>query len=262
MQQISNWLKTGSTIPLAMRNAKRWLVHRNKQPFYVDGTARRGELDTPEDTSRLGSYEDALERIKTGFDGLGFALGDGWQGIDLDKIDQNNLHELADSLPGYVERSPSGLGLHAIGFGQPFETIKRDGVECYSGKRFFTVTGDALGGDVSDLSGFVEQVIRPVYGRLATPPPDRKLDQLNPEQVNWELVASALYAIDPSCSRDEWIRIGFALNDAAAQCGESERAFTLWRDWSAGSGKYPGDREIAAQWRSFDPTKASKVTLY
>lgn len=260
MQQIPEWLKTEPTIPMAMLNAKRWLVHRNKQPFYVDGTARRGELDSPEDISRLGSYEDALERVKTGFDGLGFALGDGWQGIDLDKIEQNNLHELAESLPGYVERSPSGLGLHAIGFGQSFDPIKKDGVECYSGKRFFTVTGDAVRGDLSDLCGFVEQVIRPVFGRVPTPPADRKANQ-PVESVNWELVESAVNAVDPSCSRDEWIKIGFGLNHAAAQYGEAERAFTIWRDWSAKSDKYPGDREMAAQWRSFDAGKSSTVTL-
>jgi primase-polymerase (primpol)-like protein len=84
---------------------------------------------------------------------VGFALGpDGnggcWQGIDLDHLSEHpELQTLVERLPGYVERSPSVDGVHAIGYGQSFETLSQNGsgIEAYSERRFFTVTGDAWG---------------------------------------------------------------------------------------------------------------------
>jgi primase-polymerase (primpol)-like protein len=139
-----------SSIPVQMADAPRWLLHRNKQPFYSDGTPRRGTLDSAEDQAKFATFATAHARLNAGgFDGIGFALGpDGtgnnWQGIDLDDIDENGLTDLANSLPGYVEISPSGLGVHAIGYGEPFPSLKLKGIEAYSAGRYFTVTGRAL----------------------------------------------------------------------------------------------------------------------
>ncbi len=149
-----------------MQEANRWLLHRQKQPFFPDGTPRRGELDTPEDVARLGSLDDALRTYDAGgFDGIGFALGDGWQGIDLDNIEANGLAHLADQLPGYVEHSPSGKGVHAIGYGESFENLNANasGVEAYCSKRFFTVTGDRGRGTIACIAGFVRAVIEPLH---------------------------------------------------------------------------------------------------
>ncbi len=169
---LPEWLATAAAtpnvgIPETMRDAKRWLVHRKKQPFYVDGAPRNGALDSPKDGVRLGTYEQAVEALNTGgFDGLGFALGGGWQGIDLDKVEANNLSELAAELPGYVERSPSGKGWHAIGQGRAFATLgaNRSGVEAYCEKRYFTVTGNDCRGAITDIADFVEQHIAPIHG--------------------------------------------------------------------------------------------------
>lgn len=139
-----------SAIPEEMQEAKRWLLQRNKRPFYVDGSPRQGPLDGPEDVARLGTFAEALAALQSGdYSGLGFALGpDGpgyWQGIDLDNIEANGLNELAEELPGYVEWSPSGGGVHAIGYGEPFAALTpQKGVEAYSAGRFFTVTGWAV----------------------------------------------------------------------------------------------------------------------
>jgi hypothetical protein len=175
---LPNWLATPAPPvaathnlpPPAMRNSKRWLVHRKKQPFYVNGAPRNGSLDSPEDTARLGTYADALAALNAGnFDGLGFALGAGWQGIDLDKVEANGLTELLAELPGYVERSPSGLGWHAIGFGRAFSTLGANstGLEAYSGKRYFTFTGDQGRGEPTDIADFVEQRIAPLHGKAS-----------------------------------------------------------------------------------------------
>lgn len=159
-----------ATIPTRMQEANRWLLHRGKQPFYSSGRPRHGELDTPEEVARLGSFEGALQAyLFGGFDGIGFALGDGWQGIDLDKIEANGLANLAHQLPGYVERSPSGKGLHAIGYGESFENLSANssGVEAYCSKRFFTVTGDQGRGAIACVAGFVRVAIAPLHSLKA-----------------------------------------------------------------------------------------------
>ena len=158
--------KLWHTIPGAMQDAKRWLLHKKKQPFCTDGRPRHGTLDSAEDTERLGTFEAALLALQRGgYDGLGFALGDGWQGIDLDKVEKNGLKGLADELPGYVERSPSGNGWHAIGNGRGFDTLasNHSGIEAYSGKRYFTVTGDQGRGEIRCIAGFIEQRLAPIH---------------------------------------------------------------------------------------------------
>ena len=150
-----------AAVPAPMKEARRWLLWRTidgrKVPYYVSGQPRKGTLDTAEDLGKLGTFEEVIQAYHGGrYTGIGFALGtDGkggyWQGIDLDHIDEHpELAELVDSLPSYVERSPSGKGVHALGYGGRFKNLASNGsgVECYCEKRFFTVTGDAIrGGD-------------------------------------------------------------------------------------------------------------------
>jgi primase-polymerase (primpol)-like protein len=152
-----------SAVPLQLRETSRWLIWRlvpnkdaskksRKIPFYVDGGCR-GTTDTAEDWARLSTFHVALECSQlSSCSGLGFALGpDGtgnyWQGIDLDNIAEHpGLVEIVKVLPGYVERSPSGNGVHAIGYGKHFQTLGSNGtgVEAYAGGRFFTITGMQL----------------------------------------------------------------------------------------------------------------------
>jgi len=168
--RLSHSMQLRAVLPPQMQAANRWLVHRQKQPFYPDGTPRRGVLDTPEDAARMGSFGDALRAYEAGgFDGIGFALGDGWQGIDLDYIEANGLAHLVDKLPGYVEHSPSGKGVHAIGFGESFNNLDANasGVEAYCSKRFFTITGDQGRGTIACIAGFVRAVIEPLHSSKA-----------------------------------------------------------------------------------------------
>jgi hypothetical protein len=119
---------------------------------------------------RLRSFEEAMcTYMAGGYDGLGFALGNGWQGIDLDKVEANGLLHLVEQLPGYVERSPSGKGFHAIGYGESFENLNPNlsGVEAYSAKRFFTVTGDEGRGAIECIANFARFVIAPLHSPMA-----------------------------------------------------------------------------------------------
>ena len=173
-----------SCLPDAMRAAPRWLVWKAKPhadpskkpkkiPYYTTGTPREGALDTPADRAKLASFEAASAALRTGrYTGIGFALGDDgngnyWQGVDLDGTDMRpELAALVERLPGYVERSPSGHGWHAVGIGRDIAPLgsNASGIEAYSHGRYFTVTGDAGRGDVECIADFIETTLTPLHG--------------------------------------------------------------------------------------------------
>jgi|GEM_PF-2497184 len=168
-----------SEIPNEMKRARRWLLWKlsptdnKKIPFYVTGKERGkgGQLDSDNDLLQLATFDEAMTAFNAGkYSGIGFALGKDetgnfWQGIDLDKVNENNLQHLSSILPGYVESSPSGKGVHAIGYGAGFETLGSNGTgtEAYSSKRYFTVTGLKVRGDICDIYSFVQTQLEPIH---------------------------------------------------------------------------------------------------
>jgi hypothetical protein len=249
----------------AMKAANRWLIwqeiHRegkskpDKVPHYVDGFKRCGKLDTPEDVSRLSDYETACQardRLGSGWH-LGFALGpDGndkhWQGIDLDNIDANKLDDLSDALLGYVETSPSGQGVHGIGYGKSFQTLGSNttGIEAYAGARFFTFTEQVIrDAPVTCLADHVEKVLAP---RHTKPKPTTALSLVTNQQIPPQTVSDLRSALNTlsSDSYDQWIAVGLALK------GLGDVGRGLWFDWSQQSSKYEAN-EASAKWDSFKP---------
>lgn len=91
---------------------------------------------------------------------------------------------------------------------------------------------------------------------------ERKIESGVGVNTSWTEIRSALFAIDPSCSRPEWVAAGMALAWAGEQTGQSDEAMALWNEWSAGaSEKYKGEGEILTQWGSFKSDKPSIVKL-
>jgi hypothetical protein len=83
---------------------------------------------------------------------------------------------------------------------------------------------------------------------------------LTPTPTDWNEVLSALDAISPDCTRDDWIAIGMALHSTG-----NEDAYRAWDEWSAQSStKYAGQRHTAAQWKSFksDPDGIGPGSLF
>ena len=246
-----------------MKGVRRWLLASpEKVPHYIDGTNRRGALDTPEDVARLGTYGEAKTALLQYGPGwrLGFALGaDGegrhWQGVDFDAIEDNLLGLLVDMLPGYVETSPSGKGLHAIGYGRHFRALgpNGSGIEAYAAGRFFTFTGNAIrDGGVVCLADHVEKELACRHHALSTKALFDRVSTANEAgaivQVSAQAVADLRSALNHMHSDDYalWIEMGHALKPL----GDTGRG--LWLDWSATSPKYD-PQEAARKWDSFDP---------
>ena len=60
---------------------------------------------------------------------------------------------------------------------------------------------------------------------------------------------AALTAIDPSCDRDSWVRIGMAARSAGLDLADFDA-------WSATGANYSGERDTTSVWRSFDDAGA------
>lgn len=107
------------------------------------------------------SWREACAAVERhGLTGIGFVLGGGWLGVDVDHaVDNGKLSPLAlevvQQLGGYAELSPSQTGIHVILRGQMPGAggRKKSNVEMYGGGRFFTFTGWWLGGDQLDEQG-------------------------------------------------------------------------------------------------------------
>ncbi len=97
---------------------------------------------------------------------------------------------------------------------------------------------------------------------LTTIEPAKPTPTDEPITVNWEEIESALLAIPADCSRDDWVNVGMALHWAAAHTDSMDKGLEVWNRWSARSAaKYPGEREISVQWRSFRIDKGNRVKL-
>lgn len=123
-----------------------------------------GKSNNPDTWATLDDAERAVERY--GLAGVGFVLGDGFGGIDLDACRDPDTGEVTDwaqrfvdGFSSYAEVSPSGTGVKIIAAGAPEELPANEApmngepiggkapqVEAYTSGRYFTVTGRLLGG--------------------------------------------------------------------------------------------------------------------
>ena len=98
-------------------------------------------------------------REKFGAKGVGFFMGGGYAGIDIDDCidDSGKLSDMAakiiEKMNSYTETSPRGHGIHILcrvseGFTlDGKQGVKKKGLELYCGGRYLTVTGHVLGAE-------------------------------------------------------------------------------------------------------------------
>lgn len=246
-----------------------------KVPYYACGRPRNGELDSAEDRGQLVSHAVAVAAYDNAapgaYAGLAVALGpDGRggcvQGIDLDGIVDAGLTDIADLWTrgpcaglGYVETSPSGTGLHLLGYGRAFRSLgaNASGIEAYGGGRFFTFTGRPIVADspcrTYDPADYVETVLAVRHG-AARPSSANDTMLVRVDARTVDELRSAL-AHMPSTDRDLWQRMGHALKTLGSTgCG-------LWTEWSQKSKDYR-PLEDQRTWDGFAPRNTGYQAVF
>jgi putative DNA primase/helicase len=147
------------SIPEELRARPQWVVWKavGDKPDKVPYSARTGRRASSTDLLTWATFQEALEAYENGdYAGLGFVFSsaDPYTGIDLDDcVDEDGeialwALEIVRYFDSYTELSATGTGLHIIVRGN-VSNRRKDEVEVYSSKRFFTVTGHVVevGGD-------------------------------------------------------------------------------------------------------------------
>jgi putative DNA primase/helicase len=149
-------------IPEEMKQAPRWVCwaavekvrndgtrHFTKEPRQARDPSRKASSTNP---ATWSDFQAAMAAYEAGTaSGIGFVLGDGWAGVDLDDVlnaEGNGVtreaEEIVGRLDSYTEWSPSGTGAHVIVRGDVAEGRKFGGVEIYGAGRYFAVTGQMI----------------------------------------------------------------------------------------------------------------------
>lgn len=154
----------------ALRRERRWDNWRNvwqqhegkagrwtKVPYQPSGQSAKSN-----DPSTWHSLAEALAAYHAGgFDGVVYALGDGWAGVDVDDYVGHECR-LIEQIAGRRERSPGKLGIKIIGRadrigGQIDFAVYPPAFTTWWSARFFAITGqDACGDPLADLSAFID----------------------------------------------------------------------------------------------------------
>lgn len=180
------------------------------------------------------SFKKALKHYKKSdkFDGIGFYFSPDHDvlGIDFDdcykdgKIIDKKVKKLIKKLGSYYEESPSGSGLHVMGFG----ASKLNGVDrkyIYAGTRYFTFTGNGAKGTLKDIGEQVNKLFKV----------EKKIDQATTGKNESPISVGELYSIvmniRPDLSEPDWYLVCKAIH---YKTNGSDIGLKLFLDWSAG----------------------------
>jgi hypothetical protein len=176
-------------VPAVLKTLRRWVSwkwHRRRNSkgrwrwTKPPVNPRTGRLASPTNPATWGTFDEAmayLEAHPDKVDGVGFVLGDGWAGVDLDDSRNVTTGELTPGarrilrdLDSYAEVSPSETGTKALLRGRVPEGPHQGEawgtrVEMYSAGRYFCVTGRPVDGcppSVEDRQAQLEALQRRV----------------------------------------------------------------------------------------------------
>ena len=265
-------------IPMELKRTPRWVLWRfveigdentkrwSKLPTQANGQSASSTDETT--WSDFLTVQAAYEAHPTRFDGVGFVFSDhdNLVGIDLDDcydvtssvFTDAALQQIAQSVQGYMEVSPSGTGVKIFtrALMQSAHVDHDKGLEFYPRGRYFTVTGNILSGAIpaneQDLTAVIpEREIRRTGDAFAdyTPP----VPNYDIHRVETEILAN----MDPHCGYTDWLSVGMALHH---QFGGDYEALELWDRWSYGDGSVANytPNQCDKKWQTF---KGSGATL-
>lgn len=70
--------------------------------------------------------------------------------------------------------------------------------------------------------------------------------------ASWDEIKSALEAINPDSTYEDWVKVGMALHWAGHRSDLKDAAFYVWDEWSSTGQKYKGQRDLVSHWSSFN----------
>ena len=178
MKQVPQWI-LWAAVPKESRDGGTEFTKEPRQP------RDRVRKASSTDPSTWSTFEHALREYQLatylppeeGADihGIGFVLGGGFAGIDIDNsVSEENetleAKELIDQFRSYTELSPSRTGLHIIVKGDVPAGRKFGNVEVYGAGRYFTVTGfkrKTAPATVENRQFELDELVRQIDGRRA-----------------------------------------------------------------------------------------------
>ncbi len=222
------------SIPDALRTVPRWLCWRyGTRDGKLTKTPRHPETGKLIDVTckaNLVPFATAAAHAE-GYDGLGFALGEGFAGIDLDDCfaadgkPYNWAQYVLDDLGTYAERSPSGSGIKLFLRGEkPEGRCRRDmpggHVEMYGKERYFSVTGRRYDGAPAEVQ-YRDRELKALHAMLFAPRAERAAmvpPQRSVEIEDADLIARAMAARNGPAFTALWS------GDTSAYGGDDSRA--------------------------------------
>lgn len=205
---------------------------------------------------------------------------DNWNATVKHGIDLAALYAAPDAVIVDSSRPGHGKLLYAMPFALPSKKIIVDGVTAFE-LRCATASGvtvqDVLPPSIHPDTGqpyrwagsghwtrlpLIPESILSLWQSMLNDDKARSIPTDGPIGASWSEIRSAVDAIPPSCTRDEWISVGMALHYAGTQTAQLDQSFHVWDQWSQGApDKYPGAHSMIVQWSSFRPDKATAVKL-
>ncbi len=266
LSENANWISPKcSAIPEELKSERRFLLWKfedrgcrkpTKIPKQVSGqNARVNDRET------WCSYDEAVQAYENGdFDGIGFVLGWGIVGVDLDNCRDPETGELNDfaklvieRLDSYTEVSPSGTGVKILvyaGLTEVTRSIRTAQIEVYDRLRYFTLTGVSLG-DSRGLQRRQDEL------KWVLDLPQSSVNQaVNQTDVDEARQLLTQLSDDRADDYHDWILVGMALKSVG-----DDRLLEDYVNFSQRSSKYrPGEPE--QKWQSFKGDGISLGTLH
>jgi hypothetical protein len=148
-------------IPKILKEIPKWVVwkynaEQKKLPYQAKHPDHEARVN---DESTFAEYQVAVAVVDAGHaDGVGFVLGDGISGVDIDDCRDPKTGSITpfakaivEALNTYAEISPSGTGIKLYLRAWLGKNHARPGLEIYGARRYFCVTGQHLSGTPIDL---------------------------------------------------------------------------------------------------------------
>lgn len=156
-------------LPQEMKELKRFCLWKLENNTKIPINPFNGSGAKSNDSKTWSTFDIAFKNInRYNCNGVGFMLGDGYFGIDLDHLENNQKNPLAIEfiylIQSYTEISQSGEGIHIICKGTlPKGRRRKNNIEMYDEKRFFALTGNV----VDNLNTIIEAtgLVKPLYDK-------------------------------------------------------------------------------------------------